>query len=240
MEPYKQLYYNILIYRTPLLLVPPEALHRFTVGTRTGFVFIRFTGSYIAESLGTFVEQALLASATPCITPEGGNAAAVQALVGMLTAEPEAADGFSSTLRQQLVGSIVTLAARSVLHRSATPLPAPPEGDKDARLVAYIQRNIHRPERLKTEVLCGMFHISPGYMGRYFKRRFHESLREYIAGSRIRAVERMLCDSRMSIKEIAYRLGYTDSCHLVRSFKHHYGTTPASYRSRHASGQETR
>lgn len=240
MEPYKQLYYNILIYRTPLLLVPPEALHRFTVGTRTGFVFIRFTGSYIAESLGTFVEQALLASATPCITPEGGNAAAVQALVGMLTAEPEAADGFSSTLRQQLVGSIVTLAARSVLHRSATPLPAPPEGDKDARLVAYIQRNIHRPERLKTEALCDIFHISPGYMGRYFKRRFHESLREYIAGSRIRAAAEMLCNSRMSVKEIAYRLGYTDSCHLVRSFKHHYGTTPASYRSRHASGQETR
>jgi len=50
----------------------------------------------------------------------------------------------------------------------------------------------------------------------------------------------MLCNSRMSVKEIAYRLGYTDSCHLVRSFKHHYGTTPASYRSRHASGQETR
>ncbi|MEI2986398.1 MAG: AraC family transcriptional regulator [Alistipes inops] len=63
---------------------------------------------------------------------------------------------------------------------------------------------------------------------------------QYIVESRIRAAAEMLCNSRMSVKEIAYRLGYTDSCHLVRSFKHHYGTTPASYRSRHASGQETR
>lgn len=107
-------------------------------------------------------------------------------------------------------------------------------------MLQYIQRHIHQPERLKGSALCAAFNLSPAYIGRYFKRHFHESLRQYIVESRIRAAAEMLCNSRTSVKEIAYRLGYTDSCHLVRSFKHHYGTTPASYRSRHASGQETR
>ena len=107
-------------------------------------------------------------------------------------------------------------------------------------MLQYIHRHIHQPERLKGSALCAAFNLSPAYIGRYFKRHFHESLRQYIVESRIRAAAEMLCNSRMSVKEIAYRLGYTDSCHLVRSFKHHYGTTPASYRSRYASGQETR
>lgn len=41
----------------------------------------------------------------------------------------------------------------------------------------------------------------------------------------------MLCDSRMSIKEIAYKMGYTDSSHLIRAFRAHYGMSPTRYRA---------
>ena len=190
-----------------LLLIPPERLHRFKVGTRSRYLFIRFTGSYVTEYIGKDIEQALRMQDVP---------------------------------QQQWINSIITLAARSAAQHSGSGIPVQQENDRAVSMLQYIQRHIHQPERLKGSALCAAFNLSPAYIGRYFKRHFHESLRQYIVESRIRAAAEMLCNSRMSVKEIAYRLGYTDSCHLVRSFKHHYGTTPASYRSRHASGQETR
>ena len=176
----------------------------------------------------------------PRITPAGRDASTLQQLMDMDTAEQASPDGLSAHLQQQWINSIITLAARSAAQHSGSGIPVQQENDRAVSMLQYIHRHIHQPERLKGSALCAAFNLSPAYIGRYFKRHFHESLRQYIVESRIRAAAEMLCNSRMSVKEIAYRLGYTDSCHLVRSFKHHYGTTPASYRSRHASGQEMR
>lgn len=223
-----------------LLLIPPERLHRFKVGTRSRYLFIRFTGSYVTEYIGKDIEQALRMQDVPRITPAGRDASTLQQLMEMVTSEQASPDGFSAHLQQQWINSIITLAARSAAQHSGSGIPVQQENDRAVSMLQYIQRHIHQPERLKGSALCAAFNLSPAYIGRYFKRHFHESLRQYIVESRIRAAAEMLCNSRMSVKEIAYRLGYTDSCHLVRSFKHHYGTTPASYRSRHASGQEMR
>lgn len=222
-----------------LLLIPPERLHRFSVGTRSRYLFIRFTGSYVTEYMGRDIEQALRMQDAPRITPSGNDASTLKQLAAMVTKEQAAPDGFSAYLQQQWVNGIITLAARSTAHRAGSGIPARQENDRAVSMLQYIQRHIHQPELLKSAALCATFSLSPAYIGRYFKRHFHESLRQYIVESRIRAAAEMLCNSRMSVKEIAYRLGYTDACHLVRSFKSHYGTTPANYRSRHASGQNT-
>ena len=54
-----------------LLLIPPERLHRFKVGTRSRYLFIRFTGSYVTEYIGKDIEQALRMQDVPRITPAG-------------------------------------------------------------------------------------------------------------------------------------------------------------------------
>ena len=47
-------------------------------------------------------------------------------------------------------------------------------------------------------------------------------------------VENLLLNSKMTVKEIAYRMGYTDSCHLVKSFQKAYGASPLRYRQAHS------
>lgn len=46
-------------------------------------------------------------------------------------------------------------------------------------------------------------------------------------------VENLLLNSQMTVKEIAYKMGYTDSCHLVKSFQKAYGMPPLKYRQIH-------
>ena len=61
-------------------------------------------------------------------------------------------------------------------------------------------------------------------------------LQQYIARNRIRMVENLLLNSKMTVKEIAYRMGYTDSCYLVKSFQKVYGVSPLKYRQEHSHG----
>ena len=56
------------------------------------------------------------------------------------------------------------------------------------------------------------------YVGQYFKQHFQEDLQQYIIRNRLKIVENLLTDTTMSIKEIAAKMGYTDSCYLVRPF----------------------
>lgn len=106
-----------------LLLIPPERLHRFKVGTRSRYLFIRFTGSYVTEYIGKDIEQALRMQDVPRVAPAGRDASTLQQLMGMVTAEQASPDGFSAHLQQQWINSIITLAARSAPSTPAAESP---------------------------------------------------------------------------------------------------------------------
>lgn len=96
-------------------------------------------------------------------------------------------------------------------------------------------QHIEQPEQLRLSVLAAKFRLSPTYIGRFFKRNFGEDFRLYVSKSRLKRVEELLTGSRMSVKEIASRMGYIDSCYLNKLFRQHHGVTPMQYRKMHAS-----
>jgi transcriptional regulator GlxA family with amidase domain len=83
---------------------------------------------------------------------------------------------------------------------------------------------------LRIEALCQKFNLSENYIGRYFKRHFQESLQQYISRNRIKMAESLIKDTQLSMKEIAYRTGYSDACHLTKKFQSYYGISPLKYR----------
>ena len=101
-------------------------------------------------------------------------------------------------------------------------------------MLQYIQQHIHQPDLLSAENLGKIFNLSPKYIGSFFKRNFQEPLQQYITRNRIRMAEDLLLNSKMTIKEIAYKMGYSDSSHLVRSFQKIYGISPLRYRQEHS------
>ena len=99
-------------------------------------------------------------------------------------------------------------------------------------MLQYIQTHIHQPDELRLNALVKRFGLSKNYIGRYFKKHFQETLQQYITRNRMKRVEYLVANSLMSVKEIAYDMGFSDSCHLVKNFKKYSGMSPLKYRAK--------
>lgn len=222
-----------------LFLIPPDTVHRFTIDRPSAYVFLRFTAGYAADFLGQRIEQALQASAERCavLLPER-DASTVDRLFEFIGAEQEVRREISNRLIRSWLNSILILVADHYLQQSGrTGIAAAEQPDRALCLLQYIQQQIHHPERLTCESLGERFHLSPSYVGFYFKRHFQEELRHFIRRNRIRAAEHLLAESSMTVKEIAARLGYVDSGHLTKEFRAFHAMTPLAFRTRSCERQ---
>lgn len=74
--------------------------------------------------------------------------------------------------------------------------------------------------------LAEICHMSPTLFNRTFKSEYNESAHHYMQSQKIREIKRML-ESKISIKEIIYRLGFTDHSHFNKFCKKHLGGLPS-------------
>ena len=204
-----------------LFLIPPATVHRFTAG-------------YAADYLGRRIEQALQASVGRCaVSLTGRDAQTVDRLFAFIEEEEKARREVSNQLIRSWLNSILVLAADHYLQLpDHEGIPVAEPSDRALYLLQYIQQQIASPERLTCEALGERFHLSPTYVGPYFKRHFQEDLRHYIRRIRIRAIEHLLTESSLTVKEIAARLGYVDSAHLIKAFRDFHAMTPLEFRAR--------
>ena len=91
-------------------------------------------------------------------------------------------------------------------------------------LVAYI--NEHFTERLCLEQIADKFGFSKNYICQLFKKHFDTTFSIYITKKRMIRAKEMLADKTLSVKEIAFDLGYADYHHFYRTFKNYYGYSP--------------
>ena len=216
-----------------LFLIPPNTTHCFRILKRSRFLFVRFTDQYVDEYMDDKAKHALyLSYSTPKIDLSGRERTAAGEVFALLESENELVREFSEGLVRSSANIVLSLTARALCRNTASDGGICPTSDteREMHMLQYIQMNIHRPELLKSEWLSKHFGLSKGYIGRYFRSHFNETLRQYVNRNRMKRVEYLVANSRMAVKEIAYDMGFTDSCHLVRKFREHCGMSPMQYR----------
>jgi AraC-like DNA-binding protein len=73
--------------------------------------------------------------------------------------------------------------------------------------------------------------ISRVHLSRTFRKVSGESIRDFAMRDRLRRATALLEDLSLSIKEIAYRLGYSNRASFHRFFLNCAGMTPSGFRS---------
>lgn len=220
-----------------LFLIPPETTHCFTIETHSEYVFIRFMINYVEDYVGKNVAEVFRSPGwQEEIRFSGQDEDTVFRLFDFIRSEEESKRESSNYLLHQWINSILVIVARNIAGKSSFDSSGRGETDGSMYMQQYIQRYIHEPNLLSAENLGKTFNLSPNYIGEYFKRVFQEPLRQYIARNRLKMVESLLLNSRKTVKEIAYSMGYSDSSHLVKSFQKAYGIPPLKYRRDHSSG----
>ncbi len=94
--------------------------------------------------------------------------------------------------------------------------------------INFIEQNIG--DNLEVERLAGITHFSQDYFSKMFKKVTGESPAKYVCARRIVMAKELLCDENAQIDEIAYRVGFYDSSHFIKTFKKAEGLTPAEFR----------
>ncbi|MCM1189927.1 MAG: AraC family transcriptional regulator [bacterium] len=101
--------------------------------------------------------------------------------------------------------------------------------DMAEKIIAYI--NEHFAENVTVEALARLAGLSPYYFIRIFKKETGFTPHEYLVNTRIGTAKYLLKNSRMSVKDICFRTGFSCESVFCSAFKRHLKMTPAQYRA---------
>lgn len=85
---------------------------------------------------------------------------------------------------------------------------------------------------LRVSVLAERAHVSERHLRRLFRDTLNVSPREFVQRARLEQAQRLLCESRASVREVARRSGYASADGFARRFERAFKVTPSAYRSR--------
>lgn len=94
----------------------------------------------------------------------------------------------------------------------------------------YIDRNYKRSIRLGE--LASIMNISTMYFSNYFKQVFNISPKQYILNRRLTEAQRLLLESELSVKEIAYAVGFDNENYFSEFFSKKVGISAMRFRRR--------
>jgi len=114
------------------------------------------------------------------------------------------------------------------------------EGDKAhvmriEETVAYMRQNLDRP--LQVATLAAKANFSTSHFFMLFKRRVGSAPIDYFIRLRMQRACGLLCETNLSVKEVAAKLGYDDPFYFSRVFKSVNHLAPSDYRAAQRKNQ---
>lgn len=120
-----------------------------------------------------------------------------------------------------------------LLYRSA-PHIFPTSVNRNTHLVREVQRRLEtdcgQPFTLAS--LAAEYHVSASYFAHLFKETTGYAPIEYLMLCRLSAAKRYLCDTRLPVREIVERCGFSDESNFSRTFKAKTAMTPSAFRQK--------
>ena len=95
-------------------------------------------------------------------------------------------------------------------------------------MLAFIHN--HYKDKITVAQIADAIGVSEREAMRSFRKSLHQSPIEYLISYRLNEAKKMLRDSELSITEICYQCGFSDSSYFGKVFRKAYGVTPREYR----------
>ena len=96
------------------------------------------------------------------------------------------------------------------------------------RCLNYIHE--HYARDFDIDELAGQVAVSPSYLFRLFKKKMNVTPMHYRNVVRIDKAKLLLADQRLTVDDVAERVGFEDPKYFARVFREMAGTTPSAYR----------
>lgn len=100
--------------------------------------------------------------------------------------------------------------------------------DRFRSMISYI--HCHYMEKIMLSQIADAAGISEREATRCFQSAIGQSPMEYLIQYRLNQSKKLLMESDLTITEISYLCGFTDSAYFGKAFRKEYGMTPSNYR----------
>jgi len=97
-----------------------------------------------------------------------------------------------------------------------------------AKVLSYCETHYDEPVTL--EQLAGLARMSKSTLLRRFQAALNTTPMAHLIALRIRHASRLLRETDLTVTEIAFRTGFSDSNYFSRTFRAHTGTSPRAWR----------
>lgn len=135
---------------------------------------------------------------------------------------------------QQLLGTqldVVLQVANRAYHRQ---FPTEPVGGPDllgrfdALLAAHQDHAAGQP--LPTVQHLAALHVAPAYLGEALRRHTGQNAQQHLHAALLEKARQLLLSTPLSVREVAFRLGFENPSYLGRLFKQKTGLTPTEFK----------
>jgi AraC family transcriptional regulator len=140
-----------------------------------------------------------------------------------------ASPGFGSEFMLESLGSALLVECARQLYCSKPEAPGPHLSRHEIHAIDEYLETLETgiPRLAELARLSGR---SSHYLSKLFRQSTGQSLTQYVAAWRMQRARKLLSDTSLSLKEIAFRLGFSDAANFSTAFRKTCGTTPALYR----------
>lgn len=98
--------------------------------------------------------------------------------------------------------------------------------------IKYMEENFNR--NITLAELANLVHLNPNYFCNYFKKQTGLTPFAQLNNIRIHRASKILCQTELSIAEVAEACGYENTNYFIRRFKEARGCTPSVYRKKNS------
>ncbi|MEN0053813.1 MAG: AraC family transcriptional regulator [Mucilaginibacter sp.] len=119
------------------------------------------------------------------------------------------------------------------------------EGNRSSQIVKNFKRLLEKHYRdlhsgkvnqvFRVQDYADAQNLHPNYLSNVIKSKTERPIGSWIAEKTIIEAKSLLQNSNVSVKEIAYNLGFTDAAHFANYFKKHTNTSPLTFRKAYAT-----
>ncbi|MBZ9539067.1 DNA-binding response regulator [Modicisalibacter tunisiensis] len=132
-------------------------------------------------------------------------------------------------------GSVDTKTRQALESTNAIPPDArqrytgnPEEKSIIERALTHVDANLHN--KIVQSEVAELFGLSPFQFSRLFRRMTKMTFQEYLLSRRIEEAKRLLVNSRTSVTDVCFTVGFRDLSYFTRIFQRYVGMPPSRYR----------
>ena len=127
----------------------------------------------------------------------------------------------------------ITLILMELSLQAAAPSSAVDSCDTTSRRLAAITDwlQLHLDGNYTVEQIADKFNFNKDYLCRVFKKHIGMSIVKYMNKLKTERAKQMLRETDLTVKQVAFELGYSDSKYFMKIFKSYESITPSGYRN---------